>query len=98
MTQDRRGGELTAEELEAEDVSQLPNREAMSLISGAAPLPINDADMVGPPVPASSTESPTDFDPASSASSSNQDPTLPQPKDDPWPNSGVSTDETIPTA
>jgi hypothetical protein len=32
--------ELTPEELEQEDVTSLPNREAMSTISGAAPLPI----------------------------------------------------------
>jgi len=43
MADQRAGGELTADELEAQDVAQLPNREAMSLIStGAVPLPIED--------------------------------------------------------
>ncbi len=42
--QNARGGELTADELEAQDVTQLPNREAMSLVStGAVPLPIEDS-------------------------------------------------------
>ncbi len=43
MADQKAGGELTADELEAQDVAQLPNREAMSLIStGAVPLPIED--------------------------------------------------------
>jgi hypothetical protein len=35
--------ELTAEELEAQDVAELPDREAMSLVNANLALPINAA-------------------------------------------------------
>lgn len=41
MTQDNR--ELTAEELEAEGVAELPDREAMSLIDANLAAPVNAA-------------------------------------------------------
>ncbi len=38
-----RGGELSAEELEAQGASELPDREAMSLINANVAIPVNAA-------------------------------------------------------
>jgi hypothetical protein len=43
MTDETRGEELSAEELEAEGGEQLPDREAMSLVNANIALPVNAA-------------------------------------------------------
>jgi len=42
--QDIQGQELTPDELEAQEVSQLPNREAMSLVSTGDPMTLSAGD------------------------------------------------------
>jgi len=43
MTEKQRNNELSQEELEAQSVSELPEREAMSLINANIAVPINAA-------------------------------------------------------
>jgi hypothetical protein len=43
MTDETRGEELSAEELEAEGGEELPDREAMSLVNANIALPVNAA-------------------------------------------------------
>ena len=41
--QQERGGELSAEEMEAQGAAELPDREAMSLVNANIAIPVNAA-------------------------------------------------------
>ncbi len=57
------GKELSSEELRGEEVIQLPNREAMSLISGlSSPVPVDGADSF--PAVTDTSSTPTASDPS----------------------------------